>query len=230
MRFAVTKIFSDWLTTNNPRIGRVALVGGTSRDPEIAFLKAIYPAVEIDTFGIENPFEDLRFFELDLNQKFKLAAEEYDLVLCSQVLEHVWNLGNAFDNLRQLVKPNGYIWINCPASNMAHGSPAYYSAGFSSGFLSNNLEIRNFEVLMKSDLGSKRYYFMTHILRQWVSEQEHSHPIMKYVFQPGSKLGVIRKYIREFPGRVVSVSFSKKIENEITFATEALVLARLKDQ
>jgi SAM-dependent methyltransferase len=228
MREKATKVLLDYLATTDLDIISVAVVGGTSLDPEVAQLKAERRDVIFSYYGIENPQLDENFEILDLNQKF-MSTKKYDLVLCSQVLEHVWNLNCAFDTLVSLVSNKGLLWINCPASNMPHGSPAYYSAGFSPEFLERNLITRGHQIILTGAIGSKRYYFMTHILRYWATEGEHLRPISKYNFQPGTKLGVARKFLVDLPGRLTSVFFSSKITDTVDFATESYSLSRFKD-
>lgn len=229
MRYLVVDLFTQWLKDEKPLLSNVCVVGGTSSDPEIVVLKNLYPSIEFHAFGIDNPLQDMNFHALDLNRDQVTIQEKFDLVLCSQVLEHVWNLKNSFACLSDLTKPGGYLWLACPASNMPHGSPEYYSAGYSSDFLALNLEAMNFEILFKKHLGSKRNYFITHALRQWVGQDEHNHPVRGYKVQPGTFLGNSRKYLREIPGRILSLFYSMEVSGSIDYATESVVMARAKE-
>lgn len=229
MRYLVLDLFTQWLDNEKPILSKVCVVGGTSSDPEIVVLKNSFPTIEFHTYGIENPSKDKNFHELDLNRDQVSIQEGFDLVLCSQVLEHVWNLENSFACLSDLTKPGGYLWLACPASNMPHGSPEYYSAGYTSEFLALNLENRNFEIILRKNLGSKRNYFITHALRQWVGEKEHNHPVKSYKIQPGTFLGNSRKYLREIPGRILALIYSKQVTESVDYATESVVLARAKE-
>jgi 2-polyprenyl-3-methyl-5-hydroxy-6-metoxy-1,4-benzoquinol methylase len=49
-------------------------------------------------------------------EKFQ-PEEPFDIVVLSNVLEHVSNPINMLNNVRRVLKPNGYIWISCPNSN-----------------------------------------------------------------------------------------------------------------
>lgn len=227
MRDLVVGDFRNWLFTSKPKLSEVAVVGGTSSDPEVSLLKEFLPNVTFHFFGIDNSNNDANYYHLDLNSTPEKTSIKFDLVLNSQVIEHVWNLSNAFDNLAQLTKDGGYLWINCPASNMPHGSPHYFSAGYTDGFIAANLRARNYEIIISKTIGSKRNYFMTHILRHWSTQAELNHPLINYHFQPGSLLGVTKKFLIDLPGRIISIFFSKKVLNSIDFATESIVLARL---
>lgn len=229
MRYVVVDLFAQWLKDEKPKLSRICVVGGTSADPEIAELKKLYPTIEIHIFGIDNPLQDNHFRSLDLNTGHVTTQEKFDLVLCSQVLEHVWNLENSFVCLSNLTESGGYLWLACPASNMPHGSPEYYSAGYTSDFLASNLVTRGFEIILKKNIGSKRNYFITHALHQWVGSKEHNHPVLGYVIKPGTFLGNMRKFLREIPGRLLSLFYSKNISEQIDYATESVVLARAKE-
>jgi len=53
----------------------------------------------------------------------------YDLVLCTEVLEHVPDWLSAFSNLASLLSPNGMLVITCPQSYQLHEEPYdYYRA------------------------------------------------------------------------------------------------------
>jgi SAM-dependent methyltransferase len=52
-----------------------------------------------------------------------LAAGPYDLVLCTEVLEHVANWSGAFENLAALVAPGGFLLLTCPHFYQLHEEP-----------------------------------------------------------------------------------------------------------
>ena len=228
MRFLVTREFTQWFSGLTSKPNSIAVVGGTSQDPEVAEIKRLSSSSIIDFYGIENPYSDSNFVHLNLNDSVQNLSKKYDLVLFSQVLEHVWNIERTFGTLTSLVSENGFLWFNCPASNMAHGSPAYFSAGYTAEFIAENFKQHNFIILKSQQFGSKRYYFMTHALRFWATESEHDKPITSYNFQPGTFLGVTRKFVTDLPGRLISLFLSKKILTSVDFATETLVLAQIK--
>ena len=228
MRWLVAQEFEKVIKSLDYPLKSIAVVGGTSKDVEVSIVRKIFPSVEVSYFGIDNPHNDSNFRLLDLNI---LGPQEkfYDIVLCSQVIEHIHNLENTFKNLRSLMNPiNGYIWLNCPASNMPHGSPDYYSAGYSKEFLSEIFDRNTIQTLSAGYFGSKRYYFLTHALRHWATQKEHLNPVLNYEFQPGTKLGVINKWRKEILWRFLSLPFSKEIRTDLPFATEVWALGTVK--
>jgi SAM-dependent methyltransferase len=203
-------------------IEKVAVVGGSVNEPEIMTLETL-KNIEIRTYGIEEG-NDL---PLDLNTLSPINAK-YDLVLCSQVFEHLFDLKNAIANLANLLDYNSLLWIACPASNRSHGSPYYYSAGYQPELIINLAKSHDLEVITSGRLGSKRLYFMTHALRVWPNKQELKHPVLKYDFgrYKGNKTKNLLKFIRDFPGRLFAAFLNSKMSHEVEFATETYVLLK----
>lgn len=228
MRYEVTRMFGLFLATRKESVGKIAIIGGSSLDPEVSLLQEIYPKATIYFFDIANPRSDENFNFLDINETGTIPGFEssFDLVVCSQVLEHVWNHSNFFSILECITQENGFVWLNCPKSNLEHGSPHYFSAGFTASYLSNNLKLRNFMILDSGEIGNKRYYLATHMARYWQTPQENRRPIRGYNFQPGSRLGVLRKFLRELPSRVMLALITEPMSKESMWATESYVAAR----
>lgn len=216
--------------SNIPKRNKVAIVGGSLAEPEVATLKELGFESSITTFGIDG----CDIF-LDLNKSnLNLPQNEFDLVLCSQVLEHVWNMDQVFENLTSIVNKQGFIWIGCPTSNMKHegGSTRYYSAGYQAIFVENYLTKFKFRTLYKGEIGSERLYKLTHCKFTWPSEKEYNSPLK-------SKLNrvIVLKSIRNLSlrsaylfleqikdGLLVSW-WDKEIEVNSAFATETYVFA-----
>lgn len=52
-----------------------------------------------------------------------LAEPAFDLVVCTEVLEHVANWNSAFGNLNRLLRTNGYCLVTAPFFYMLHEEP-----------------------------------------------------------------------------------------------------------
>jgi hypothetical protein len=216
----------NWIKLNQPKINSIGVLGGSSNEPELLELQKIYPNCKVTYLGIKQGLQDTPFIELDLNRP-AAAGQFFDIIVCSQVLEHIWNLDNCMKILSQLVNPqNGLLWINCPASNMVHGSPEYFSAGYPHEMISKNLENHKFEIILADSVGSRRLYFFTHTLQYWPTKFELAHPLLTYRplrsygsrFFPETFLGLF--------GRVYALFLSNKQLSKSQFDTETLVLAR----
>ena len=221
MREEVVKIFMENLIPHLSNINSVAIVGGDTTDPEIQNLLKEKQIV-VDCYGI-----DEGLIQLNLNLPYSNRSK-YDLVICSQVLEHLYDVRQAIENLANLTNSKGYIWIGCPASNRSHGSPNYYSAGYQPELIENLLNISFVKVLYSGKLGSKRLYFMTHALRIWPSQKELKRPISSYNFNRRNEnfFKKIVRFVYDFPGRFYSLFLSSKLSDQIEYSTETYVFAR----
>lgn len=153
-------------------VQRVAIIGGSLSDPEAIVLASKYPEAKLITVGIE----DAQYL-LDLNLISQAHIPSSEILLVSQVIEHVWNHENFFSNIFSLVDKGGLVWVGCPASNKVHGSPEFYSAGFNSGYLSKNLTQRGMTTLCAGGFGTKRLYWATHLIPGWFSRRAHAFPL-----------------------------------------------------
>jgi hypothetical protein len=204
----------------NLEIDRINVVGGSLNDPEAVYLKSKFPNAEITTYGIENSD-----FYLDLNLINSIERTPGDIVLVSQVLEHIWCHDQFFANVIKLTKVDGYIWIGCPASNKVHGSPEYFSSGFTSAYLQKNLQNIDTEIIDSGFFGTKRLYLATHWIPGWLSVPAHKFPLL-YAFNDFrfiKRVILSLRYLGQL--MVLSLTNPRPASNE-RWATEAWVLAR----
>jgi len=226
VRAQVTSHLINWIKTYHPKINSIGVVGGFSKEPELLELLKIYPNAKVTFLGIQKSIFESPFIELDLNISRDLD-QVFDIVICAQVLEHVWNLENSINNLSKIVNPSGgFLWLNCPASNMVHGSPEYFSAGYSHKMISKNLENHQLKIVFSNSIGSRRLYFFTHTLQYWPTKFELAHPLLTY--RPLRSYG--RRLIPEtflgFFGRVYALFLSNKELVNSQYDTESFVLAK----
>lgn len=228
MREHTGSILLSWISENVSELKSIAVVGGSSQEPELLGILNLFPNVEVSYFGIEISETVPNFIFLDLNTISEVKFE-FDLVICNQVLEHLWNINSAFVNLTNLTKANGLLWINCPASNMYHGSPEYYSAGYSADLLKEQLNLCGHVPIRLGQLGSRRAYFFTHALQYWPSTKELAHPILS--FRPLKSYG--KRFVQEsflgFLGRVYASLLSNEVTKSEKYATEVFSLSTFKE-
>ncbi len=202
----------------------VAMIGGYVNDPEVVVLKKKFRDVRITFYGIDGPTP---FEYLDVNTfNTETLARKYDLVLCSQVAEHIWNINNFFILLESFTKKGGYLWLSCPASNIAHGSPDYFSAGYTPEFFANNLKSEKWDFLCISKVGTKRNYVATHMLSSWLSKEELMRPVLRYKIEEGTKLGNLKKMMREMPGRLFLTLLKNVVSSDPRWATDTYIFAQ----
>ncbi len=158
---------------------RIGVVGSKNNpDPEIDIL--VHLGVDLkDIFyiGIGGEVD----YKIDFDTEFWAFPVTFDILIISNVVEHLWNLGNAFDNFVKMTKSGSFIYIIGPTYNFYHLSPNFYSSGYDYNFFKLNLELRNFVELFSRRIGTKRLYFMQHNLRSWPSVRAHNYPLL-YAF------------------------------------------------
>jgi SAM-dependent methyltransferase len=199
----------------------VAVVGGTPEEYELAALRKVGFDINFDVFGID---ADSVF--LDLNSeipKSELPKSQFDLVLCSQVLEHTWNLDAVFRNLTHFISHDTLIWLAAPASNKFHGSPEFYSAGYTEVFIAQNFEKLGVATLQAGHIGTKRNYFATHLLPRWLSVRSHAIPLF-FSFGQGRFIANIYFTVKFFPWTLLLLLVSPRISSDPKFATESWFL------
>ena len=196
----------------------VALVGGSENDPEIYALRELGFDFELIVFGIENA--DIF---LDLNAPSYLDTQ-FDLVICSQVLEHTWNSVLALETLCKMVKPNGKLWISVPTSNRKHASPEYFSAGYTSNFLDLNCSQQNMKVLFSTDFGSKREYAARHLLPIWLTKRGHKFPLL-FAFEGKTLLIRVALSFMHLPTLIYLHFASSKLFAQSKYSAETVFLA-----
>lgn len=148
------------------------------------------------------------------------------MCFCAHVLEHVWDVKVALENISNLCKADGYVWLNVPSSTIAHGSPEYYSAGYQPDLLFKLLEPHGFELVDAGILGSHREYIYHHLFNRWPDESEHDFPL---IYGPGGRGGIVRavlRWVKYFPQRLIALFFSSKTIHDPLLSTQTWVLAK----
>ena len=96
-RILLLDSFAEYIAKNNiDKKIDVALIGGLENEPEIILLQNKGFELSIDYYGIS---EKDTFFDLNKRNSKSVLNKEYDLVICCQVLEHIWHTSNFFSNI-----------------------------------------------------------------------------------------------------------------------------------
>lgn len=66
----------------------------------------------------------------DISQ-IPISSNSFDVVLCSEVLEHVPDPVDALREIVRVLKPSGKLIITAPFCSLTHFAPYHYSTGFS---------------------------------------------------------------------------------------------------
>lgn len=70
----------------------------------------------------------------------------FDVILCSEVFEHLPDAPKALDEFARLLKPGGKLILTAPFASFVHFAPYHYATGFSRYWYEYHLPPRNFEI------------------------------------------------------------------------------------
>lgn len=62
----------------------------------------------------EGPMRNLRIYQADLNGPLPTASGYFDVVVASQIIEHLWNTDGFLKEVYRCLKPTGYAIISTP--------------------------------------------------------------------------------------------------------------------
>jgi SAM-dependent methyltransferase len=72
--------------------------------------------------------------------------KSFDVILCSEVFEHLPDPLKALNEFSRLLKPGGILIVTAPFNSLVHFAPYHFSTGFSRYWYEWHLPINNFEV------------------------------------------------------------------------------------
>jgi SAM-dependent methyltransferase len=70
----------------------------------------------------------------------------FDVILCTEVLEHVPEPTKALDEFARLLKPGGKVILTAPFASLVHFAPYHFSSGFSRYWYEHHLTKRGFDI------------------------------------------------------------------------------------
>lgn len=97
-----------------------------------------------------------------------VADNSFDVVLCTEVLEHIPDPRRALKELARVVKPGGQLIVTAPFCSMTHFAPYFFSTGFSDYFYKEMQEELNLEITRIEKNGNYFEYLaqeLTHLPR-----------------------------------------------------------------
>jgi SAM-dependent methyltransferase len=89
----------------------------------------------------------------------------FDVVLCSEVFEHLPDALKALDEFARLLKPGGKLIITAPFASLVHFAPYYYATGFSCYWYKYHLPLRKFVIQELTPNGDWFSYAKQEMLR-----------------------------------------------------------------
>lgn len=89
----------------------------------------------------------------------------FDVILCSEVFEHLPDALKALEEFERLLKPGGKLIVTAPFASFVHFAPYHYASGFSRYWYEYHLPQRNFEILELLPNGDWFSYVKQELLR-----------------------------------------------------------------
>lgn len=90
-----------------------------------------FPSGNFKFFGKGNTWKTLDYlprlkpdYVADITDT-KMPSSEWDLIICSQTLEHVYKFHSAINEIYRMLKPGGYAILDCPFEYPYHGTEDY---------------------------------------------------------------------------------------------------------
>jgi SAM-dependent methyltransferase len=119
-----------------------------------------------DSTGLQTG--DWSFEEIDIVGDIVNIPEadgSFDIVLCTEVFEHIPNPVLAIAEFQRLLKKDGLLIITAPFCSLTHFAPFHYSTGFNRYFYDHHLNEFGFEVKEMTTNGNYFEYMSQEIWR-----------------------------------------------------------------
>lgn len=102
----------------------------------------------------------------------------FDVILCTEVFEHLPNPIDAIKEFSRLIKKGGRLILSAPFCSLTHFAPYHYYSGFNTYFYKYHLEKNNFKITEVSSNGSYFEYIAQELKRlNFVSEEYSDYKI-----------------------------------------------------
>ena len=98
----------------------------------------------------------------------------FDIVLCSEVIEHITDPVKVFSEINRVLKKDGILIITAPFNSLTHYAPFHYSTGFSRYFYEFHLPLNGFEILLLKPNGNYFEYLAQELRRIKSVSQQYS--------------------------------------------------------
>ena len=97
--------------------------------------------------------------------RIPVQNKSFDVVLCTEVLEHVFDPLAAIKEFKRILKPNGSLIITIPFRSLTHFAPYHYSSGFNKYWIKEVCKLFDFEIKEIYCYGNHRTHTLQEILR-----------------------------------------------------------------
>jgi hypothetical protein len=204
---------------------KALVIGGSDLDPEVINVRKSFET-EIFYAGIESEPSLSPYFYLDLNSKGndELFPFTFELIMCNQVFEHLFDVKNALMIISSLCNERTVVWIDFPTSTFPHGSPHFYTSGIIPDMIEKLALQFDLKTINSGVIGSKRDHLFGHVLNVWPSLRQRKHPFWSYYGINGSILKKLFYQFRIIPEKIVLATTSNKTSLKLSFSTTGWII------
>ncbi|HCC08705.1 TPA: SAM-dependent methyltransferase [Candidatus Woesebacteria bacterium] len=116
--------------------------------------------------------------------KIPVKNKSFDVVLCTEVLEHVINPESAIKEISRITKNGGKLILTAPFCSLTHFAPYHYATGFNRYFFYEVLKKYGFRIIEISSNGNYFSYLQQEIQRTPQVIKNYVNPVLGKILFP----------------------------------------------
>ncbi|MFP4486353.1 MAG: class I SAM-dependent methyltransferase [Campylobacterales bacterium] len=109
--------------------------------------------------------------------------ESFDVIICTEVLEHLPDPILALKEFHRILKNNGELIITAPFCSLTHFAPYHFYSGFNKYFYTHHLSNLNFDILEITPNGNFFEYIAQELRRTKNISKRYSRPIASFILK-----------------------------------------------
>jgi ubiquinone/menaquinone biosynthesis C-methylase UbiE len=125
--------------------------------------------------------------------------ESFDVILCTEVFEHIPDPISAIKEFSRLLKSNGTLIITAPFCSMTHFAPYHFYSGFNSYFYEKHLLENNFKINYFDKNGNYFEYVRQELSRSPYIANQYANSKLTFIEKIGLKISL--KMLKRFSAK-----------------------------
>lgn len=197
-----SEVRDKWIEEKLKKIpdGKIILDAGAGEQPYKKFCSHLkYISQDFGEYDDSEKKEGIQMQEWNsrsvdiLSDIIDIPLEDHsvDVILCTEVFEHIKNPILAIKEFARLLKPNGQLLLTAPNCSLTHMAPYYFCNGFSRYWYKENLKDFGFEIEEITEYGNFFSWMKQELLRT-------GEVINRYVGSERGDINVLNEGIRFF--------------------------------